>query len=93
MTAPKLVLTALAAVAVSSTAAHARPRPAGHLGGRSFEANKTFGLGIELCEWTAFQHPAATGYAAYRDTIGDLGMDAAGALLGAAAVALRTTTR
>jgi hypothetical protein len=48
-----------------------------------------FGIGIEVCEWTAFQHPVATGYGAYRDTIGDLGMDLAGALLGAAAVACR----
>jgi hypothetical protein len=48
MTPPKLVLAALAAVAVSSTTAHARPRPAGHLGGQAFEANKTFGLGLEL---------------------------------------------
>ena len=47
MTASKLLLAAFAAVAVSATAAHARPRPAG-LGGRSFEANKTFGLGLEL---------------------------------------------
>lgn len=48
MTVPKLVLAAFAAVAASSAAAHARPRPAGHLGGRAFEANKTFGLGVEL---------------------------------------------
>jgi hypothetical protein len=31
-----------------ASAAEARPRPAGHLGGRRFEANKTFGLGLEL---------------------------------------------
>ena len=37
------------------------------------------GIGIELTEWTAFTHPVATGYGAYRDTIGDLGMDVAGA--------------
>jgi hypothetical protein len=41
------------------------------------------GIGIELTEWTAFTHPVATGYGAYRDTIGDLGMDVAGAALGA----------
>jgi hypothetical protein len=46
MTAPKLALAAFAAVAVSFTAAHARPRPAG-LGGHAFEANKTFGIGVE----------------------------------------------
>jgi hypothetical protein len=44
----KLLLAAVAAVAASSTAAHARPRPGGHLGEGSFEANKTFGLGLEL---------------------------------------------
>jgi len=44
----KLVLAAVAAVAASSTAAHARPRPDGHLGGEAFEANKTFGLGLEV---------------------------------------------
>ena len=47
MTARKLALAAFAAVAVSFTGAHARPRPAS-LGGFAFEANKTFGLGIEL---------------------------------------------
>jgi hypothetical protein len=46
MTAPKLALAAFAAVAVSFTAALARPRPAG-LGGHAFEANKTFGIGVE----------------------------------------------
>ena len=30
------------------------------------------GIGIELTEWTAFTHPVATGYGAYRDTVGDL---------------------
>lgn len=38
---------ALALVALSSPA-EARPRPNGHINGRSFEANKTFGLGLEL---------------------------------------------
>jgi len=38
----------------------------------------------ELTEWTAFTHPVATGYSAYRDTIVALGMDVAGAALGAA---------
>lgn len=47
-----------------------------------------FGIGIELAEWTAFSHPVATGFGAYRDTIGDLGMDAAGAIVGAALLAL-----
>ena len=50
------------------------------------------GIGIELAEWTAFAHPVATGFGAYRDTIGDLAMDIAGCGLGAAllcAVALR----
>jgi hypothetical protein len=40
-------------------------------------------IGIELTEWTAFTHPVATGYGAYRDTVGDLGMDMAGVALGA----------
>ncbi|HVI18724.1 MAG TPA: hypothetical protein VM712_10115 [Gaiellales bacterium] len=47
-----------------------------------------FGIGIELTEWTSFTHPVATGYGAYRDTIGDLGMDVAGAALGAVALCL-----
>jgi len=32
--------------------AEARPRPNGHIRGKSFEANKTFGLGLELGEPT-----------------------------------------
>jgi hypothetical protein len=51
-----------------------------------------FGIGIELAEWTAFAHPVATGFGAYRDTIGDLAMDIAGCGLGASvlcAAALR----
>jgi hypothetical protein len=44
------------------------------------------GIGVELTEWTAFTHPVATGYGAYRDTVGDLGMDVAGAALGAIAL-------
>jgi len=51
MTARKLLLAAFVA-ALSSSVAQARPRPAGHLGGRAFEANKTFGLGLELGEPT-----------------------------------------
>jgi hypothetical protein len=47
MTQRKLLLASFAAV-LFTTAAQARPRPGGHLGGRSFEANKTFGLGLEL---------------------------------------------
>jgi len=31
-----------------ASAAQARPRPGGHITGQSFEANKTFGLGLEL---------------------------------------------
>ena len=31
-----------------TTAASARPRPNGSIGGKRFEANKTFGLGLEL---------------------------------------------
>lgn len=38
---------AVALVALSSPA-EARPRPNGHINGRAFEANKTFGLGLEL---------------------------------------------
>jgi hypothetical protein len=44
------------------------------------------GIGIELTEWTAFTHSVATGYGAYRDTVGDLAMDVAGAALGAVAL-------
>jgi hypothetical protein len=40
-------------------------------------------IGIELTEWPAFTHPVATSYGAYRETVGDLGMDMAGAALGA----------
>jgi hypothetical protein len=47
MTARKIWLAALG-FALFSAAAEARPRPGGSLGGRRFEANKTFGLGIEL---------------------------------------------
>jgi hypothetical protein len=32
----------------TASASDARPRPGGHLGGRRFESNKTFGLGLEL---------------------------------------------
>lgn len=47
MTVRKLLLATFVAALLPS-AAHARPRPQGHLGGRAFEANKTFGLGLEL---------------------------------------------
>ena len=47
MTARNLLVATFVAV-LFSTAADARPRPAGHLGGRAFDANKTFGLGLEL---------------------------------------------
>jgi hypothetical protein len=49
MTARKLLLATLGiALFVGAGAAQARPRPAGHIAGRRFEANKTFGLGLEL---------------------------------------------
>jgi hypothetical protein len=47
MTARKIALASLAIVALTA-AAEARPRPGGSLGGQRFEANKTFGLGLEL---------------------------------------------
>jgi hypothetical protein len=47
MTARNLWLATFVAVLLTTTA-EARPRPGGHLGGRAFEANKTFGLGLEL---------------------------------------------
>lgn len=46
-----IVLTAL----LISTAAYARPRPAEGGGAPAFEANKTFGLGLELGEPTGLQ--------------------------------------
>lgn len=49
MPARKILLATFAlALAAVATPAEARPRPNGHLGGRSFEANKTFGLCLEL---------------------------------------------
>lgn len=39
------------------------------------------GVLIELVEWAAFSHPAAAGFTAYRDTVGDLAMDAVGCVL------------
>ena len=51
MTARKLLLASFVA-ALFTSVAQARPRPGGHLGGRAFEANKTFGLGLELGEPT-----------------------------------------
>jgi uncharacterized membrane protein YjdF len=45
-------------------------------------AASVLAIGIELCEWTALAHPVATGYGAYRDTVGDLAMDVAGMLAG-----------
>ena len=54
MTARNLLLALLATFAlVQPTTAEARPRPGGQIGGRRFEANKTFGLGIELGAPTA----------------------------------------
>jgi hypothetical protein len=46
------ILVASFALAALATTAEARPRPAGHIPGRRFEANKTFGLGLELGEPT-----------------------------------------
>jgi len=47
MTARKILL-ATFGIALFAALAEARPRPDGHLAGRRFEANKTFGLGLEL---------------------------------------------
>ena len=47
MTARKILLATLG-IALFATTAAARPRPEGRLTGRRFEANKTFGLGLEL---------------------------------------------
>jgi hypothetical protein len=47
MTARKILL-ATFALALFTTVAEARPRPGGRIGGRRFDANKTFGLGLEL---------------------------------------------
>jgi len=47
MTARHLLLASFG-IALFATAADARPRPQGHLSGKRFEANKTFGLGLEL---------------------------------------------
>ena len=44
----QIVAVAILVTALLPTAAQARPRPGGHLGGRTFQANKTFGLGLEL---------------------------------------------
>jgi hypothetical protein len=46
MTASKLLLAAFVAITALSAVAEARPRPP-NLGGHAFEANKTFGLGLE----------------------------------------------
>jgi hypothetical protein len=50
MTARNTLLATLATftLALMATPAEARPRPDGHISGTAFEANKTFGLGIEL---------------------------------------------
>ena len=42
------VLLATFGLALFVTAADARPRPGGQISGRRFDANKTFGLGLEL---------------------------------------------
>jgi hypothetical protein len=41
-------LLATFAIALFHAPADARPRPGGHIGGRRFDANKTFGVGLEL---------------------------------------------
>lgn len=48
MTDRKMLLAPLALALCAASTADARPRPDGHLGGTRFEANKTFGLGLEL---------------------------------------------
>jgi Protein of unknown function (DUF3996) len=53
MTAHKILFATFGLVVFTAAAADARPRPEGHLGGQRFEANKTFGLGIELGEPTS----------------------------------------
>ena len=52
MTARKILLATFGVLAFATAASEARPRPGGNLGGRSFDANKTFGLGLELGEPT-----------------------------------------
>lgn len=42
------ILLATFGVALLATAVEARPRPGGQISGRRFDANKTFGLGLEL---------------------------------------------
>lgn len=48
MTARNILLATFGIALFTTAAADARPRPEGHLGGRRFEANKTFGVGLEL---------------------------------------------
>lgn len=48
MTARNILVATFGIALFTAAAADARPRPEGHLGGRHFEANKTFGLGLEL---------------------------------------------
>jgi hypothetical protein len=48
MTARNILLATFGIALFTAAAADARPRPGGSLGGRHFEANKTFGLGLEL---------------------------------------------
>ena len=47
MTPRTSLLASVLVLACAGTAA-ARPRPSGHIGGKRFEANNTFGLGLEL---------------------------------------------
>jgi len=48
MTARKILLATFGIAMFTFATAEARPRPSGHINGRAFEANKTFGLGLEL---------------------------------------------
>jgi hypothetical protein len=48
MTARKILLATFGLALFAAATAEARPRPNGHIGGRRFEANKLFGLGLEL---------------------------------------------
>jgi hypothetical protein len=52
MTARKILLATFGLALFATAQADARPRPGGHIHGRRFEANKTFGAGLELGEPT-----------------------------------------
>jgi hypothetical protein len=57
-------------------------------GGLAAGAGILVGVLIELVEWAAFTHPVSAGFSAYRDTVGDLAMDALGCMLACLLVAL-----